>query len=268
MAFSNDRTFGIEIELFNVSRERLVREMQAAGFPCQDAGYNHSRTEGWKVVTDSSISSEAGTPGCELVSPVLKGEEGLRIVLAVFALLKRLRARVNHTCGFHVHVDADGMNLPGFRRLAQVYVKYEAAIDLMVKDTARRAEGGQYCRTNRTDSVPAVIAQLEKADSLEAIRDVVNPGGQEGGRYRKLNFCSYWRHRTVEFRQKEGLMDGQEAVAWVRFCVSLVDGAAKQTNEFWGRKVTATGADKGERLFSCYVNDRKTTARFAAVVAG
>ena len=274
MAFSNDRTFGVEIELYNVSHERLVREMNAAGFSCSDEGYTHQTMDGWKVVTDSSIRGTGGASGrevkgCELVSPVLKGEDGLKTLAAVFALLNRLRARVNQTCGFHVHVGADGLDLEGFKKLAQVYVKYEGAIDRMVKSADRRAEGNVFCRTLRTDDIATVLGRLENCQTIEEVASVVNPGQS---RYRKLNVTAFWRHRTVEFRQKEGTMDAVDAINWVRFCVAMVNGAVTRlpgfTHRCWSMKVTATGADKWEKLFCRYIHDRRASTHFRAAIAG
>jgi putative amidoligase enzyme len=274
VAFSNTRTFGVEIELYNVSRSRLVAEMNNAGFLCSDAGYTHATTSYWKVVTDSSVKgigavSGREVEGCELVSPVLKGEEGLKTLAAVFALLNRLHARVNTTCGFHVHVGADGMDLTSFRKLAQVYVKYEAAIDQMVRSADRRAFGNTYCKSLRAwDNPLGVIAQIEKCDTIEQIIGVVNPDNGHGthDRYRKLNLTAFWRHNTVEFRQKEGTMNALEAINWVRFCVSLVDGSVTRlpgfTHRCWSMKVTPTGADKWEKLFCRYIHDRRTSTYF------
>lgn len=276
MAFSNTRTFGVEIELYNVSRARLVREMTAAGFPCFDAGYSHQTADCWKVVTDSSVKGIGAVSGnlvegCELVSPVLKGEEGLKTLAAVFALLNRLHARVNTTCGFHVHVGADGMDLTAFKKLTQVYVKYEGAIDQMVKSADRRAFGNTYCKSiRRWDNPLGTIANIERCDTIEQIAAVVNPGftveNPANGRYHKLNLCSFWRHNTVEFRQKEGTMNATEAINWVRFCVSLVEGSVARlpgfTHRCWSMKVTPTGADKWEKLFCRYIHDRRTSTYF------
>ena len=73
--YTFNRKFGIEIEAYNCSRERLARELREAGIEVMVEGYNHSTCPYWKLVTDSSIS---GNDTFELVSPILVGEAGLR----------------------------------------------------------------------------------------------------------------------------------------------------------------------------------------------
>lgn len=74
--YTFNRNFGIEIEAYNCTRERLARELTAAGINVQVEGYNHTdHTDHWKLVTDSSLS---GNNTFELVSPILHGEHGTR----------------------------------------------------------------------------------------------------------------------------------------------------------------------------------------------
>ena len=45
-------------------------------------------------------------------------------------------------------------------------------------------------------------------------------------RYLKVNISSYFRHKTVEFRQHEGSTDIDTVVNWIRFCVNFVNYTA------------------------------------------
>lgn len=69
------RKFGIEIEAYNCTREKLASELRAAGINVAVEGYNHTTRNHWKLVTDSSLT---GNNTFELVSPVLEGEAGLK----------------------------------------------------------------------------------------------------------------------------------------------------------------------------------------------
>lgn len=70
-----NRNFGVEIEAYNCTRDRLARELTAAGISVQVEGYNHTdHADHWKLVTDSSLR---GDNTFELVSPILNGEQGL-----------------------------------------------------------------------------------------------------------------------------------------------------------------------------------------------
>ena len=241
------RKFGVEVECFNITRETLVAKMQAAGFECFDDGYSHSASASWKVVTDNSVQgagSRTGSThlGCELVSPVLEGEAGLKVVARVLVLLAKWGARVNHTCGFHVHVDAADLSIGAHRRLCANYVKHEALLDALVP-THRRGQGNSYCRTmNTKGDAAATMRSINKAQSLDDLACAVNPGWSEGntqqGRYRKLNLCAFWRHGTVEFRQQGGPSEEEagmggtavpaaEWLAWARLCVAMVCSAKR-----------------------------------------
>jgi len=60
----------------------------------------------WALVMDSTLRVEegAGWFPCELVSPPLAGEQGLRQVEEVVGAVKKLGAAVNGSCGLHVHL--------------------------------------------------------------------------------------------------------------------------------------------------------------------
>ena len=49
--YTFNRKFGIEIEAYNCSRERLARELREAGIEVMVEGYNHSTCPYWKLVT-------------------------------------------------------------------------------------------------------------------------------------------------------------------------------------------------------------------------
>ena len=70
----SERSFGLEIEGYGVSRAVLVTTLTLAGIACQDDGYTHATTAHWKLVSDGSI---AGAQSVELVSPVLARPHGI-----------------------------------------------------------------------------------------------------------------------------------------------------------------------------------------------
>lgn len=99
--YTFNRKFGIEIEAYNCSRERLARELREAGIEVVVEGYNHTTRPHWKLVTDSSLN---GNDTFELVSPILVGETGLRELEKVCWVLDLCDVKVNESCGLHVHI--------------------------------------------------------------------------------------------------------------------------------------------------------------------
>lgn len=72
MGCNIDRKFGIELELVGITREQAGRALSQVGIEVHDEGYNHTTRSYWKMVSDSSVRG-----GFELVSPVLRGEDGI-----------------------------------------------------------------------------------------------------------------------------------------------------------------------------------------------
>lgn len=215
--FNKNRTFGIEIEgISPVSKDILAHRLQQAGVRCQYEGYNHRLRNYWKIVTDASISEDRGTIGFELVSPPLRGVEGLEEIRKVCEALQQIGCRVNRSCGLHVHHDASDYTVEAFKNLYAIYIRFEAAIDELVSES-RRGQRNGYCGSLGGET------SLERVKNVREMYDLtwsVFPS-----RYVKLNCQSYEVHGTVEFRQHQGTMDGEKIVAWVVFTQMMVERA-------------------------------------------
>jgi hypothetical protein len=99
---ANEMTFGVEIE--TVAPDSAVRNdgLRIGGY------HNGLQVPylplGWKAERDGSISTTSGGHACEIVSPILRGSEGLAQVAEVVRTLEAKGHRVNVSCGVHVHV--------------------------------------------------------------------------------------------------------------------------------------------------------------------
>jgi hypothetical protein len=188
--------FGLEIEIIVPDGKRdgytldsiakdLTRLGGSGGPKVVFMGYSHETTiQDWKIVTDSSLSSEEGDLCFELVSPVLQGEgmAGLESFRAVMANVRKLGIATNASCGFHVHVDATSSTgtsianddgdcdtnetqqqqavsemgtLDGLKRVAQCFCSLENAFDLLVartkRDNVNNEHAGSGRRANRNE---------------------------------------------------------------------------------------------------------------------
>ena len=141
MDYTFTHKFGIEIEAYNCNMERLARELREAGIHVAVEGYNHTTKDHWKLVTDSSLQ---GNNTFELVSPILVGENGLKELETVCWVLDICNAKVNDSCGFHVHMDAAGFNLDTWKNLTLTYKHLEHLIDAFMPRTRRN---NTYCKT-------------------------------------------------------------------------------------------------------------------------
>lgn len=225
--------FGIEIEclipgvrnfISNVARG-VAADITSAGLPCAFAGYTHARADQWKIVTDASLTAPTGYVGLELVSPPLN-DSHLDQIDTVCNVVRGLHARTNRTCGLHVHIGARQLAFTTLKRLAFLYIENEDVIDSLMPPSRRGPAAGQgYCNTMKSVD----FAALNRANTVQeialAIRVENTRSNPTPSRYVKLNFSSYWRHGTVEFRQHSGTIDPVKIKRWVVFCQKLVDVA-------------------------------------------
>src|SRR4051794_5582390 len=95
---ANDLTFGVEFEVTVPVSAMVAVGGYHRGLPVQGL------PAGWNAQADASIQAGNGFRGVEIVSPVLKGIDGMRQIQAVCDWLRLIGARVNRSTGFHVHV--------------------------------------------------------------------------------------------------------------------------------------------------------------------
>ena len=205
-------TFGVEIECYNCNRYELENKCSEKGVDCQSQSYNHRDTKlYYKIVSDSSLTGENSN---EVVSPVLQGKKGMSSLEKVCAALNEIGARVNRSCGLHVHIGAENISNEHFVRIIMNYKKLERVIDTFMPES-RRGNNNQFCRTLQDVNIEACIT---KSDAIEAL----------GTRYRKVNAHAFLRHKTIEFRQHSGTVDFEKISNWVKFLAKLVEYSEKK----------------------------------------
>lgn len=196
---ANEMTFGIEIECaIPVGNAPAVggyhSGLQILGLP-----------EGWNAQRDGSIQAPRGCVGVEVVSPVLKGAEGIEQVKAVCEWLKMVGAKVNRSTGLHVHVGFNRTDAALTQRLVTVVANFEKAIFASTGTKSR--ESGHYCRSVQSSAA-------HRAGQLGHVE-----------RYHVLNVQT--GRPTVEFRAFAGTLQFAKIVAHVRTCLGLVEKTLK-----------------------------------------
>jgi len=210
---ASEITFGIEIET----------TIPAGALPV--GSYTHGAPvvalPGWTAKYDGSIRARGSRQGCEFVSPVLKGAEGVESMLAAIRYIKSIGAEVNASCGLHVHVGFDKTNVVASVKLATLVANFEKAIFASTGTKSR--ERGTYCRP---------MQQYGTADrALQSSR---------GNRYHLCNFAS--EHATVEFRAFAATLNESKIIGHVAMCVALVERAltAKRVTNWVAPAVSET----------------------------
>lgn len=205
-------TFGVEIEC-GVFESALRQAAAQTSLSYQYEGYNHRDGHNhFKFVSDGSLHLEGAI---ECVSPVLKGKDGQQRLKNACDTLRIANARVNRTCGLHVHIGASKLTP---QQYANVFINYyflEEVIDTFMAQS-RRGHNSQWAQTLQRFS--DLVNCTSRCDILRVM------GNQ---RYFKVNPQSYERHRTIEFRQHQGTTDFTKIINWVMFCGRLVNWSKK-----------------------------------------
>lgn len=205
-------TFGIEIECYNFERADLISEAYSKGLNVRSEGYNHDDNQHYyKIVRDGSLVGENSQ---EVVSPILNGERGLNSLKTLCSALDRVNAKVNRSCGLHVHIGAAAMTDEHYIRVFKNYQRLESVIDTFMA-FSRRDNNSRWCHS----------LQGFDFSTCRTKRDVARVLCYD--RYHKVNAEAYSRHHTIEFRQHQGTTDYEKISNWVRFLTKLVDYSFK-----------------------------------------
>ena len=199
----NALTFGIEIECVGVNTTTAKQALEAAGITCENNGYNHNTRPVWKVVTDGSLSSRDGS--CEVVSPVLNGTDGLTEVRTVMAVLRTAGARINESCGMHIHIGVDQLRQSHQTRIIRAYGKWAWAFTGLILE---RRVNNRWAQLRGASGTERLAVQWEGSSDCRG-----TAGGHD--RYYAFNIASYQRHGTFEMRAHHGSLNGMNASAWV-----------------------------------------------------
>lgn len=201
MVKASEMTFGVEFEV-QIPNEH--RELVTVG------NYHSGDTQdwlppGWNVQHDGSLSANQGFFACEIVSPVLKGEDGLVEVVFVCDVLTEMGAKVNRSMGMHVHVGAAAIEE---RQIAHLKQNFSAMERFFFETNGEMAgvrwNNHEYCK---------------RAELWRDWQDRTD-------RYRSLNLTNYYgdnpSKRTVEFRLWSPTVNATKAVAAIYASVGLV----------------------------------------------
>lgn len=219
LGWSVDRRFGVELEFFGVDGKTLVEALRYVGIKARVDSYHHDVVDYWKIVTDGSVTNQGtdSNDGLEIVSPILLGEKGLRELALVVETMRLIGAKVDKTCGFHVHVEAAGLGLEDIKRVVFLYHKNRAgARRLLNPDRLINA----YCEPWSRRA----LRDLEGCQSLIQLESIC----LNFDHHQNVNLGSYPRYGTIEFREHQGTLDSLRVISWTATCVRLTHLATEK----------------------------------------
>lgn len=204
-------TFGVEIEAYNIVRNDLIEKGTRKGLAVRSEGYNHTDNQHYfKIVSDGSLE---GVNSNEVVSPILQGNDGLNSLKRLCEALNEIDAKVNRSCGLHVHIGAANMTDAHYIRIIRNYQRLEALIDSFMP-LSRRANNNGFCHSLQG-------FDFSRCTSKRDVYDMMN------SRYYKINSHAYIRHQTIEFRQHSGTTDYTKISMWIQFLAALIKYSEK-----------------------------------------
>ncbi len=254
--YFTDRPFGVEIEFYGLKYYILppdngiikpynVHSTATDGRDfvrlLKDYGLHlGTDRDSWHLEEDSSIVHRGGV---ELVSPILRGFDGLFETYRFFQLLGEVQGvAIDASCGFHVHhgVDKETYQCGQLKELVRVVHAIEDYVylligegriaketcrpmDLSITDFLQLKDCDTECRTHGCK-----IKQLWYSSRNRYDPDCNRPERYDLTRYHGLNLHSYWYRSTIEFRYHCAVLDKiDEAMQWIiftQFLVELSDG--------------------------------------------
>ena len=237
------QNFGIEIEMTGLTRSAAARII--AGYFGTQATHvggaydaytiRDEQNRQWKVVRDTSIrcrdsrKREASRDyAVEFVSPICKYED----IPVVQELVRKLRtggARVNDSCGIHVHVDASAHTPQTLRNIVNIMAAKE---DLLYKALQVKVNRENYCRKADTRFLEELNHKRPKTmDEVEELW-YNGMGGRyshyDDSRYHALNLHSVFSKGTIEFRLFNSTLHAGEVKSYIQLCLAISHQALVQ----------------------------------------
>lgn len=181
---TSENHVGVEIEFYCAASQSLIAEklVDINQYLC--------------LKSDGSIHAESGNSGHELVIcvPERKREE---VINKVCAVLNELKAKVNGSCGLHVHVDMRNRN----HELA--FHNLVTSLPVLYAMNPKGRQTGQYSKKNTS----------------KVFSD--HPNGS--ARYWGVNPQSYYKYKTLEIRLHAGSTNATKINNWVTILNSIAD---------------------------------------------
>lgn len=181
----------------------------------------------WKAERDGSIVASRGRQGCEFVSPILKGFEGVQNVKDFTQFMDFIGARVNSSCGLHITIGIDSVI-----GTAQTKKRIEFAQKFVhiVKNHSKAifAQTGTCRHLNRfsaeiLDETETALQKALNAESdIEARRALY-----DNTRYQAVNISKVISHGVIEVRAFAGTTSFKKVVHHLACVLGIAVRAAE-----------------------------------------
>lgn len=171
----------------------------------EDENYSVSDDEYWDEYTDF-YAIEARI--------LVKQSEVKRVLNKFQEILDGCGARINKTCGLHVHIDMRN------RDVLQVSKRFLSIQDTLYSMVPYHRRNNNFCLK----------------ESATITKEMIERGGTS--KYRGINVGSYASKKTIEIRVHHGTKNMTEVVDWCKFLVHVADTSTGEWSPWWHKYVS------------------------------
>ena len=247
-----DQRFGVEVEFTGITRKEAAQALGAyfgTGPQFQGGTYDKwtvQDREGktWSLMSDASIYAEKKANHgyeatdnkkykVEMVTPILTYAEMEKLQECV-RQVRHAGAKVNDSCGIHVHVDAANHNRQSLKNLIGIMYSKE---DILFKALqVKESRVLRWCKKVREPMLlKARKLSSDETKDLTALESIWYEGFDHdthehynATRYYALNLHSVFYRGTVEWRCFNSTLHAGEVKAYVNLCLAISAQAIKQ----------------------------------------
>ncbi len=255
-----DQCFGVEVEMTGITRRQAAEALaEYFGTSPQYLGTYYDTWvvtdpagKVWKLMSDSSITPERKTADgykllskrdtegrerqVEMVTPKLTYAELPKLQECV-RRVRKAGAKVNDSCGIHVHVDASNHNRQSLKNLIGIMYSKEDILFKALQVNEDRA--AQWCRKVREPMLrQARTLSSDETSDLTQLENIWYEGFENdgrtrhdhynGSRYYALNLHSTFYRGTVEWRCFNSTLHAGKVAAYVNLCLAISAQAIAQ----------------------------------------
>lgn len=183
----------------------------------------------WRLVRDSSITCETRRGftnnrdyAVEVVSPICRYED-IKVIQELIRELRSAGAKVNSSCGIHIHLDASTHDVKTLRNIVNIMASKE---DLLYKALQVKPEREEdYCRKADTRFLDAM--NYKKPKTMDQLETMWYNGASkryqhyDDSRYHGLNLHSVFSKGTIELRLFNSTLHAGKIKAYIQLCLAI-----------------------------------------------
>ncbi|MEH2935371.1 amidoligase family protein [Acutalibacter sp. JLR.KK004] len=235
--------FGIEIEMTGITRAAAAQVIAGhfgtsathVGGMYDAFAVRDGDSRQWKVVSDSSIRRESrrgesrnAAYAVEFVSPICKYED-IGTIQEIIRKLRSAGAKVNSSCGIHIHIDATPHDVKTLRNIVNIMAAKE---DLLYKTLKVDVHREHYCAKADTRFLDELNSK--RPSSMSDFEHIWYNGRSgrnyhyDESRYHGLNLHSVFSKGTIEFRLFNSTLHAGEIKSYIQLCMAISHQALVQ----------------------------------------